>query len=232
MDHETIRYSFSLPDGSIEIFDFHLDSERLVQVGDPTREFPAWTALEFHKCPNCPLSNDTHPFCPLATSIAPIVNRFDGILSYEEVLVGVDTRERQVLQKTSAQRAVGSLMGLVISTSGCPRTAFLRPMARFHLPLASREETVFRATGAYLLAQFFRATEGKGGALELEGLQKLYRELQIVNAAIVRRLRSATGTDSSVNAMVVLDIYAKTLDMVIYESLDRLRSLFDPYFSE
>jgi hypothetical protein len=39
-----------------------------------------------------------------------------------------------------------------------------------------------------------------------------------------------TETDSSVNAIIVLDIYAKTLQVVIKESLERIRYLFDPFF--
>jgi hypothetical protein len=31
----------------------------------------------------------------------------------------------------------------------------VKPMARFHLPLASEEETIYRATTMYLLAQYF-----------------------------------------------------------------------------
>jgi len=230
MPRETIRYTFTLPDNGKEVFDFHIDTQRLQLLGDPTIVLPRWTRLEFEQCENCPLQPETHPICPLAASIAPIVNRFDGILSYQDVHIVVETPERRISQPTTVQRGIGSLMGLVIAASGCPHTAFFKPMARFHLPLASREETVFRATATYLLAQYFLASEGKGGEFDLKGLQKIYKEMQVVNAAVVRRLRSATDTDSSVNAIVVLDIYAKTVDMIIHESLDKIRYLFEPLF--
>jgi hypothetical protein len=35
-----------------------------------------------------------------------------------------------------------------------------------------------------------------------------------------------------VNAIVVLDIFARTLDMVVHEALDKIRYLFDPYFRD
>jgi len=232
MLRETIRYTFTLPDDTREVFEFDLDTQKLELMGDPTVVFPPWTRLTFEQCPNCPLTEATHPLCPLAATIAPIVNRFDGILSYDSVHLVVDTVERTVSQETSAQRAIGSLMGLVIATSGCPHTAYFKPMARYHLPLASREETVFRATGSYFLAQYFLAREGKGGTLDIGGLQAVYQRMQVVNSAIIRRIRSATGTDSAVNAIVVLDIFARTLDMVIHEALDKIRYLFDPYFRD
>lgn len=230
MPRETIRYTFRLPGNGEEVFDFHLDTQRLQLLGDPTLLLPRWTRLDFEQCANCPLKPETHPICPLAASIAPIVHRFDGILSHQDIHLVVQTPDRRISQPTTAQRGIGSLMGLVIAASGCPHTAFFKPMARFHLPLASREETVFRATATYLLAQYFLVTTGRRGEFDLSGLQKIYKEMQVVNSAIVRRLRSATETDSSVNAIVVLDIYAKTLDMIIHESLEKIRYLFEPYF--
>jgi hypothetical protein len=121
-------------------------------------------------------------------------------------------------------------MGLVMATSGCPHTAFFKPMARFHLPLASKEETAYRATSMYMLAQYFLKKEGHNADFDLDGLKTLYDNLQVINISIVDRLRAVTETDSSVNAIIVLDIYAKTLQVVIKESLERIRYLFDPFF--
>jgi hypothetical protein len=54
--------------------------------------------------------------------------------------------------------------------------------------------------------------------------------MQIINVAIAERLRAATTTDSSVNAIVVLDVYAKTAELVIGGALERIRYIFAPYF--
>ena len=62
-----------------------------------------------------------------------------------------------------------------MATSGCPHMDFFKPMARFHLPLANAEETVYRATSMYLLAQYFLQREGKEADMELEGLKKYIR---------------------------------------------------------
>ena len=56
--------------------------------------------------------------------------------SSERIRLEVTTTDRFVAQDTSAQKGISSMMGLIIATSGCPHTAFLRPMARFHQPLA------------------------------------------------------------------------------------------------
>jgi hypothetical protein len=172
----------------------------------------------------------THPHCPLAARLVNIVDRFDGLLSYEEVHLEVITKERRISSVTTAQRGIGSLIGLIIATSGCPHTAVFKPMARFHLPFAGRDETIYRATSMYLLAQYFLKKENREADFTLEGLQRIYRNMEIVNSAIIERLRSATETDSMVNAVAVLDIYAKTVDIMIKQSLQNVRHLFDPFF--
>ena len=91
----------------------------------------------------------------MAANIVNIVEPFDRLLSYDEVHVDVTTEERMISLETTAEEGISSLMGLVIATCGCPHTAFLKPMARFHLPLASKEETIFRAASMYLLAQYY-----------------------------------------------------------------------------
>lgn len=231
MKNLAITYFFRLPDGTHEVFKLELDPRTLELVGGRPAELPAWTRLEFHKCPNCPLSEQTDPYCPLATSLVSIVKRFDGILSYDQVHVDVITEERVTSQETSAQRGISSFMGLVMAASGCPRTAFFRPMARFHLPLSSVEETIYRASSMYLLAQYFLRKEGLEADMEMDGLSDIYNNVQTVNYAILNRLRSITETDSSVNAVMVLDIYARTMELVIKQSLERIRYLFDPYFA-
>jgi hypothetical protein len=230
MNKYRIQYTFKLPGGSAERIDLELDRETMQLTGNESEARPSWTKLEFHQCPNCPLNSEQYPYCPLALSLVRVVERFDGVLSHDTVQLEVVTEERTITQTTSAQRGISSLMGLVIATSGCPHTSFLRPMARFHLPLASREETTYRATSTYLLAQYLLKKEGWKADLELDGLAKIYRELGTINSKIAERLRSATTSDSSVNAIIVLDVYAKTVEMVIEESLERIRNLFEPYF--
>jgi hypothetical protein len=48
-------------------------------------------------------------------------------------------------------------MGLLIAGSSCPYTHFFKPMARFHLPFANKDETLWRAAATYLLARYFTA---------------------------------------------------------------------------
>ncbi len=232
MDTLSIRYCFTLAGGPKKIFDLHLDAQDLHLIGNSPEGLPSWTNLDFHQCPNCRLTKETHPHCPLAANLVTIVKTFEGLLSYEKMHVDVITEERTISQDTTAQEGISSLMGLVIATSGCPYTAFFKPMARFHLPLASAKETVYRVTSMYLLAQYFLKKEGQNADLELKGLRKIYQDMQILNSAVAKRLRAASETDSSVNAIILLDIYTKALPLVIERSLEEIRPLFTPFLQE
>jgi len=226
-----IRYCFRMPDNSREDFKFELNPLNLELKDNIPQRLPVWAKLDFHQCPNCPLDVVTHPHCPLAANIVHIVQRFDGLLSYEKIKVDVITEERRITQQTTAQIGISSMMGLVIATCGCPQTTFFKPMAWFHLPLASEEETILRATSMYLLAQYYKQKEGWIADFEFEGLARIYLNMQIVNLSIAKRLREAVITDSSINALVLLDNFAQTLPFVIEESLEEIRHLFSPFLN-
>jgi hypothetical protein len=226
-----IQYCFRLPDHSSEDFKLELDPRNLGLTGNIPQSLPTWTELDFHQCPHCPLEVVTDPHCPLAANLVNIVQRFDGLISYDKIRVDVITQERRISQHTTAQKGISSMMGLVIATCGCPHTAFFKAMGRFHLPLASSEETIFRATSMYLLAQYFLKMEGRHADFELGGLTKIYNNMQIVNVAIANRLRSTSMSDSLINAIVILDNFAKSLPYAIEKSLKNFRHLFLPFLT-
>lgn len=232
METITIRYSFKFGKSKYEVFDMALDTENFELQGNCPEVCPPWTKLDFHQCPNCPLDARHVLRCPLAVNLVNIVKKFDSFISYNETLVVVTTKERIVSKMTTVQRAVGSMMGLIIAASGCPHTAYFRPMARFHLPLANDEETVFRAASMYMLAQFFMNNNGKEVDFELKGLRSIYRNIQLINYTIAERLRAASKSDSVLNAIVDLDIYAQTLMIVIEDSLEDLQPIYQPYLDK
>ena len=229
MKQRTIHYILTCKDGSRQTFDFIINISSMELVGNIPNRLPSWTRLDYHQCPNCPLDVLEHPYCPAAANLVSIVNSFESIPSYEEIHVEVITDERIISQDTTAQTGISSMMGFVMATSGCPRTAFLKPMARFHLVLANEEETIYRAASMYLLAQYFLNKEGLKIDLELKGLADLYKNVHIVNNSIAQRLQAASQEDSSVNALVLLDVRAWELQFEIEDSLEKIRYLFALY---
>jgi hypothetical protein len=189
-------------------------------------DLPAWTALGVQQCPNCPLRPESSPHCPMAVRFVPLVAIMGKLRSYEQVEVRVDMPERSVTKATTVQRGVGALMGLLAASSACPHADFLRPMAHFHLPFASEEETIYRAASTYLLGQYFLARQGGVPDWELDGLKAHYLALQSVNVAMAKRLRRAVDADGALNALVILDLLAKALPYSIDDKLDDIKAAF------
>ncbi len=222
------EYSYRFDDGRTEEFVVHLDPESFDLLDLPPDDLPEWTRLGFHQCFNCPLDVAYDERCPLAVSLVNLVERMGEVTSFVPVSVEVRTGERTMSRTTSAQEGMSSLMGLLVASSGCPHTAYFRPMARFHLPFASTDETIYRAATMYLLAQYFRERVGIEAELDFEGLLDIYAEVETVNKAMAMRLRKAHN-DSGVNAIVLLDMFAKSMPVAIEESLETFQGLFHPY---
>ena len=110
-----ISYRFSLGSGRDEVFDIFLDPDTLEIINQPAEDLPSWTALEFHQCSHCPFTSDTHPHCPLAVTLIQVIGRFNNVVSHNEIELKVSTHERQVFQKTTAQKGISSLVGLLLS---------------------------------------------------------------------------------------------------------------------
>jgi hypothetical protein len=229
MNKITTQYVFTVPNGAEHRFLIEQDGTTLELLDETRGDLPAWTLLENKRCDHCPLDPGSHRHCPAAARISAVASRFGELASYTEVKLSVIRDQRTVSLNTTLQRGMGSLLGLIIACSGCPHSLFFRPMARFHLPVADEEETVYRATSTYLLAQYYRHHETGMIDLDLTGLKQIYQDMQIVNSGLAMRLRCAGETDSSVNAIVLLDLFAKAMPYVIEERLDGLRYLLAPF---
>ncbi len=189
---------------------------------------PDWTRLAFHQCPNCPLTPERTPHCPLALQLVPLFASLGALRSYDQVEVHVEMAERSVSKSTTVQRAIGSLMGLLAANSGCPHMDVLKPMANFHLPFATEDETIYRSASMYLLTQYFVQQQGGQPDWQLDGLKASYQALHRVNGAMARRLRCVGEEDGAINALVLLDLLAKALPYSIDDALDQIGCVFGP----
>ena len=226
-----IVYRFRTEDGQAAEFTVRLDAD--MQALQAMRaETPPWVRLEHHQCVDCQLDPTAVPQCPMAAALADLLDFARSLVSHSTLDVTVITPAREIHAVTTAQRALSSLMGLLMATCACPDVAWLRPMARFHLPLASEEETIYRAASMYLLAQYFRAQKGAEPDFALGGLRDRYKRIHVINVAMAERLRSAVEKDAPVNAVILLDLFAKALPLSVGESLAELEYLFRAYLQD
>ena len=189
----------------------------------PLGACPDWTSLDFHQCENCPLSSsgdDATSHCPVAVRLVPLIAPCNKLISYDQVSVEVETINRRISADVKAEQVISSLMGLIIATSGCPHMAFFKPMARYHMPFATLEETLFRSTGTYLLGFYLRQRKGQAVDYSFDGLMEIYDGVKQVNSSLAARLRAAAETDSALNALTLLDAYGQVLPFALQRFLD------------
>ena len=149
-----ITYSFNFDDGIDKTFSLQLDRETLDFANSEINDAPEWAKLSYNKCTNCPLSEIDNNYCPVALNLNNLTEKFNAVVSHENVFVSVTTEDRTYKKRTTIEEALSSLMGLIMATSGCPVLDHLRPMARFHLPFAAPLETSIRSLSMFILAQY------------------------------------------------------------------------------
>ncbi len=226
-----IIYSYRFKNGSITTFNLLLDDQTLGLILEKKQDPPVWTLLNHKRCENCPLDAQVRTYCPIALNFADIAEQFKDMLSYESVGVTVTTADRTYTKDTTIQQGLSPLIGIIMTTSGCPIMEHLKPMVRFHLPFASLDETIFRMVSMYLMVQYYRHHDGKPAEWGLDGLLKVYGEVSIVNRDFANRLRDAAKKDANINALVNLDCFAAMLPLAAEDSLQAIKPYFSAYFT-
>ncbi len=213
-------------------FTYHFDT------GDETHQYthtigapidltslPHWTTLEFQDCAGC--RNLGHQHCLAAATLAEPSQLLGKLKSFEPVSVTVKTEQRTYYKETTAQEALSSLFGLIMASSGCPSFKFLKGLAHYHLPFASFEETLFRVLSGYLVSQQLSESPAPADQL-MQQLSDFYDQIKHTTITMTHRLRKGAAplTDSSTNAIVILDSFGSLVPITLEDGLKRLRSEF------
>ena len=221
------KYKFNFAEKASREFLVHLDRQTLDLVLEKREVIPDWALLHNDRCINCTLDEKKNKYCPVAVNILDLIEFFKDGVSYEEVEITVLTETRSYFKKTTLQKGISSLLGIYMSTSGCPILNRLKPMVRFHLPFASPEETTFRALSSYLLGQHFKHKKGKPGDWDLNFLSRTYEEIHLVNKSFCQRLINANIKDASINAIIILDNFTKfVLAEIDFNLIEEIENLF------
>lgn len=222
-----IDYEFHFADGNVKVFNIELEPETVSLRQSSTEPLPFWTKLDFHQCSCCPLEATITPYCPIAVSIAELVETFKDAISSDTCMVYCKTPERTYCKESSIQEGLFSIFGIIMATSDCPIMNVFKPMARFHLPFSTLAETVLRSTSIYLLRQYFEFKKGNPPDLELKKLDQHYERVQEVNQGIMNRTEDVAKQDADKNAIIILNALAQMLPVEIEDGLNSLAYLFD-----
>lgn len=218
-----IEYDFEL-DGGKRI-GFKILLNRTQGLSKEPGIYPDWTLLNFQKCSNCPLSDSDFLYCPTAVDIKNAVEEFAKISSIKEMNVVVHVQERTIRKRCDAQTGLNSLLGLLMATSACPILSRLNSLAKFHLPFASINETLYRTVGDYLIKQYMIKNEGAKPDFELVGLEALYTELAELNRCFLGRIKEVAKLDSSLNVIANLSSLSMMMRISIKDRLKAFKGL-------
>ncbi len=229
MPTNNIRYIFRFKNGERKEYLLRFNESDLALIPNNDNVPPSWAELSFHKCNGCPLDPAAHQYCPTAVHLGWVLEDLKDYNSFDEVSIEVTDSMRSYFKETSFQDGLGSLMGIIMPTSGCPLLKPLRPMVRFHLPFTSLEETEYRMVSMYLLAQYLRQQNGEKPDWTLETLQDIYKKVSDVNNSFANRVKFYTNSDAVKNAIIILDCFAKTVPRATQNMMKDFRTIFSAY---
>lgn len=229
--NEKIIYRFVFTEHGEKSFDIEINSETYQIILDENISVPDWT---LHENILCPTQNCVHKnFCPIAYQLDKVIKMFDGFPSYEKVTVHVETTSRTYSKQTSVQSGIGSLIGILMTTSGCHVLDKLRPMVHFHLPFATLEETEYRTFSMFLFAQFLRQRLGIEPDWKLTTLSNLYEDIIKINKNLAQRIAKLEKLDASINAVTILNNFAFSVSYSIEdEDFSKFEKLFESWLKD
>ena len=105
------HYRFTFPDGEVKDFCVSLDAGSLRILDKEKESYPDWTKLSCFQCPNCPLSEDKDPRCPVAVSLVEVIEFSKDRLSIEDVNLEVYTEARSYMRKTPLAKGSSTVRG-------------------------------------------------------------------------------------------------------------------------
>jgi len=222
-----IEYKFEFPDKR-EPIDFLVlfDKNTLVALPPTGSSEESWTRLDFCKCEICPLDSEKVRNCPIAYNISGLAKKFSDFYSIDEVNITVTVDERSYFKRDTVQQGLRSILGIYLAASGCPHMSILKPMARFHLPFASMEETVYRHTSNYLLGEYFEWLESGKADFSFKDMVIKYENIDKVNHGICTRIEYTTEKDASKNALVILNVIGVIVNLELEANLNSLKYIF------
>jgi hypothetical protein len=221
-----IVYDFCFSDGRSHHFVILLDAKTGCMI--PTGSPPAlsWTRLDFEQCRCCPLDPTEISRCPVAVNIADIVETFKDKTSSESCKIRCEVQERIYLKKTTLMEGISSIFGIIMATSCCPVMDFFKPMARFHLPFSTGDESTVRAVSMFLLGYYLQNAGGGSFHMAIKDLEERYARVRQVNEGLFARITHVGSEDADKNAIIMLHSLSMLLGMEINQNLDSITEIF------
>ena len=111
-----------------------------------------------------------------------------------------------------------------MATSGCPHLDWFRPLARFHLPFSTIEETMFRILSMHFVGEYLNSEEEI--TLGIDKMKKHYAAVEVVNINFIKRIQARCKGDADLNAIAALDLFAKLFSIEYETNFKGIKEIF------
>jgi hypothetical protein len=216
-----IDYQIRKPCGTEIHIPIQLDERGLKRSDEERAGLEAPSGASEYMGADCRACERHYGRCKAETAIVDVAERFDDLHSTDRITTEVTIEGRTVSLESPAPRALASLMGLLMASSGCPRLIPFRAMALFHQPFATAEENVVRAAGFWLIRCWTQGTTTDESPFT--ALQEVWDSLEDVNRHVGEKLLARTSSDAASNGIAFLDVLAKMGTLGLDSALDMLR---------
>ena len=211
--------SIVLEDGCNLHYDLDFSDQGTLRITNPVvlGKNSGWLALDFCKCPDCNLENQTSPNCPVAEVLAQYACDLADRQSFEKVKVHIiqeDNREL-ILRDVQLQTVVGELVRLAVFQSHCPVGRRIKS-AVAKLPPFPRSQELLQALAIFFALQ---ASLSPGKSTKSEQV-KYVQSLHGVFGNLCRRLEKAGNGDAYLNGVVVLHSLSLLFSLTVPELVE------------
>lgn len=226
--HKNLEYlfTFKLEDGTsfVHKVEIDFDSKTLINNEETPKDFKIFTALKNHQCENCPLKENEYSECPVARNIVEPFNEFKDLASFEQVELDVSFTERSYHKKVPIQKAMETLLELVMISSPCPHFDFLKPTLVDYVPFLSSREFTIRCLKFYLLDHYLNFAEDGNPSFDI--LMDQFEDLLKANEGMLRRVNDFEVADTGKNALIIFNALVVTFQYEYQDNFLAARKIF------
>lgn len=219
-------FKFKLKDGKSFEHKVEIDFETktLINASETPKSLFQFTDLKHHQCENCPLKENEFSECPVARNMISPFDEFKDLSSFEEVELEVSFTERNYHKKVPIQKALETLLELVMISSPCPHFDFLKPTLVDYVPFLSSREFTIRCLKFYLLDHYLNFAQDGNPSFDI--LMDQFEELLKATEGLSKRVSHFENADTGKNAMVIFNALVMTFQFEYQDDFLHAREIF------
>ena len=216
------------PDEAPLCWDFDYTLTKSVNIEDDFNEIepPEWSKLENHKCSNCTLKSEDHPFCPAARSLYSYAKNIINRKSIDTATVHIWDKSGRHLQlnKLPLQEITGEIVRMSVFQSACPVGRRARKVVDFIPPFPANEEVI------KAFALFFAIQKLQNSDNDQDKNAQYLNTLNDVFANLSHRIQDFSKGDAGVNGVLIYHSLMMLMSLSLPKELEKaIKSLGEDF---